>query len=65
VASQGKNQMTLINGTYVSNPSWVSGKEPNYFELNDKYEVQMDFTFVASAMPVIVAFGGHIASRYD
>jgi hypothetical protein len=65
VASQGKNQMTLINGTFVSNPSWVSGKEPDYSELNDKYEVQMDVTFVASAMPVIVAFGGHIASRYD
>jgi len=65
VKAAGNANMSLKNAVFQSNPSWVPGKAPNYAEANATYEAEMDVTIVASALPVIIGFGGHIASRFD
>lgn len=65
VLAQGKTKMALKNASFVSDPAWVVGKEPNFSEAYANYEVQMDVVVSASALPVVLSFGGHIASRFD
>ncbi|MFN4977457.1 MAG: SprB repeat-containing protein [Bacteroidota bacterium] len=65
VKAAGNANMALKNAVFQSNPVWVSGKSPDYSESNSSFEAQMDVTIVASALPVIIGFGGHIASRFD
>ncbi|NBO58453.1 MAG: hypothetical protein EBU73_05875, partial [Chitinophagia bacterium] len=65
VKAAGNANMSLKNALFQSNPVWVAGKEPDFSELNASFEAQMDVTIVASALPVIIGFGGHIASRFD
>ncbi|MFN5045007.1 MAG: SprB repeat-containing protein, partial [Bacteroidota bacterium] len=65
VKAAGNANMALKNAVFQSNPVWVSGKSPDYSESNSSFEAQMDVTIIASALPVIIGFGGHIASRFD
>ena len=61
----GKTQMTLYNASFDGPLKWVTGLEPDYSESNATDEAQLEVTFIANALPVVFAWGGHIASRFD
>ncbi|HUR66725.1 MAG TPA: hypothetical protein VMZ03_10285, partial [Chitinophagaceae bacterium] len=54
--------MDIWNGT-ISNIAWVI--PPNYLEANAAFEAILEVTFTPSALPVVLSWGGHIASRID
>ncbi|MEO6610905.1 MAG: hypothetical protein ABIT05_11195, partial [Chitinophagaceae bacterium] len=53
---------TMWNGT-VTNMTWVI--QPDYAEANTSFEAIMEITFTPTALPVVMAWGGHIAARVD
>ena len=61
----GKTKMTLFNASFDGPLKWVTGLEPDYDEANATHEAQLEVTFIANALPVVFAWGGHIASRFD
>ena len=65
IQAAGKTKMTLYNASFDGPLKWVSGLEPDYSEANATDEAQLEITFIANALPVVFAWGGHIASRFD
>ena len=61
----GKTKMALYNASFSGPLKWVPGLEPDYNEANATDEAELEITFIASSLPVVIAWGGHIASRFD
>jgi len=62
VATAGLNKMAIYNGS-ISSIVWVT--QPNFSESLASSEAVIEVTFTASALPVVLSWGGHIASRID
>jgi hypothetical protein len=65
IQAAGKTKMSLYNASFDGPLKWVAGLEPDYSEANATDEAQLEVTFIANSLPVIFAWGGHIASRFD